>query len=245
MSPDDVILLRPRPYARLAGTFVLLPLLPQPKALKPLPSEIWTEILAFAFCDENADTTLWSWSFLTVCRSFAVSILLFVNLIVCSYPPSGHCLTFALFLRSHHEVTEPCQIPQEAARCSPEMGFYPPHPVLHPGTLGAEVGRLRIGVRRAGWSLAPGYIANAHIPFDAVPCFSLREPGVRSQPSRPILPVREGRRRQPSIYLWPQLRAAPESTARCRPFRAAFEAMLEPRGVGSGRARFRPNRYRF
>lgn len=73
MTPDDVILLRPRPYAKLAGTFVLLPLLPQPKPLTPLPSEIWTEILAFAFCNEKEDTTLWSWSFLTVCKSFSVS----------------------------------------------------------------------------------------------------------------------------------------------------------------------------
>ena len=83
MTQNDVILLRPRPYATLAGTFVLLPLLPQPKPLKPLPSELWTEILAFAFCDENESTTLWSWSFLTVCKSFSVSNRP-PSLIVCS-----------------------------------------------------------------------------------------------------------------------------------------------------------------
>ncbi|KDR85596.1 hypothetical protein GALMADRAFT_53571 [Galerina marginata CBS 339.88] len=69
-STGTAILLHPRPYAKFAGALLLLPLLPQPKPLKPLPSEIWTEILAFAFASPSACERAWPWSFLTICKSF-------------------------------------------------------------------------------------------------------------------------------------------------------------------------------
>ncbi|KIM47623.1 hypothetical protein M413DRAFT_22255 [Hebeloma cylindrosporum] len=71
-SAETTIFLRPRPYAKFAGTLILLPLLPRPKPLKPLPSEIWGQIMALAFAREVGDleTARWSWSVLTVCKSF-------------------------------------------------------------------------------------------------------------------------------------------------------------------------------
>ncbi|KAI0259920.1 hypothetical protein BC834DRAFT_973836 [Gloeopeniophorella convolvens] len=41
------IFLRPRPLARSPGSFILLPLLPQPRPLKPLPAEIWSKVLSY------------------------------------------------------------------------------------------------------------------------------------------------------------------------------------------------------
>ncbi|KIJ65066.1 hypothetical protein HYDPIDRAFT_89048 [Hydnomerulius pinastri MD-312] len=45
---SETILLCPRPLARYAGRFLLLPLLPHQPPLKPLPSEIWTNIFSLA-----------------------------------------------------------------------------------------------------------------------------------------------------------------------------------------------------
>ena len=75
-STETTIFLRPRPYAKLAGTLVLLPLLPRPKPLTPLPSEIWGQIMTLAFARDVGDTETapWSWSVLTVCKAFHVSI---------------------------------------------------------------------------------------------------------------------------------------------------------------------------
>lgn len=49
VSDVQSILLRPRPFATSSGRFILLPLLPQRPATKPLPTEIWTRILSFVF----------------------------------------------------------------------------------------------------------------------------------------------------------------------------------------------------
>lgn len=45
----STILLSPRPLARYPGHFLLLPLLPYRPSLKPLPSEIWSKILAYVY----------------------------------------------------------------------------------------------------------------------------------------------------------------------------------------------------
>ncbi|TFK41954.1 hypothetical protein BDQ12DRAFT_677437 [Crucibulum laeve] len=70
MSSSIDILLRPRPYANLSGNLLLLPLLPQKKPLKPLPSEIWTIIISHALVDKVTTTTQWPWSLLTICKAF-------------------------------------------------------------------------------------------------------------------------------------------------------------------------------
>ncbi|KAF8167479.1 hypothetical protein B0H34DRAFT_646177 [Crassisporium funariophilum] len=74
MSPAETtqVLLRPRPYAQYSGTLLLLPLLPHRKPLKPLPSEIWTEIISFALaCGVTGEMdSSWSWSVVMVCKSF-------------------------------------------------------------------------------------------------------------------------------------------------------------------------------
>ncbi|KAK0465482.1 uncharacterized protein EV420DRAFT_1514565 [Desarmillaria tabescens] len=44
MSATSTILLTPRPYANLAGSFILVPLLPSPKPKKVFPAEIWDEV---------------------------------------------------------------------------------------------------------------------------------------------------------------------------------------------------------
>ncbi|KAF9245894.1 hypothetical protein BU15DRAFT_85554 [Melanogaster broomeanus] len=45
---SETILLCPRPLARYAGRFLLLPLLPHQPSLKPLPVEIWSKIFSIA-----------------------------------------------------------------------------------------------------------------------------------------------------------------------------------------------------
>ncbi|THH11050.1 hypothetical protein EW145_g897 [Phellinidium pouzarii] len=42
---SDKVLLRARPYARYAGSFVLVPLLPKPTPLAPLPAEVWRKVI--------------------------------------------------------------------------------------------------------------------------------------------------------------------------------------------------------
>lgn len=56
----DRVLLRPRPYERCAGFFVLVPLLPKPAPLKPLPVEIWRKILTIAMYEDESTDKLWS-----------------------------------------------------------------------------------------------------------------------------------------------------------------------------------------
>lgn len=67
MSTSQTILLRPRPLAKFSGAFLLLPLLPHPKPLRPLPAELWSKIFAYALACEEAK---WSWSLLRVCKGF-------------------------------------------------------------------------------------------------------------------------------------------------------------------------------
>lgn len=66
------IFLCPRPYAQLSGQLLLLPLLPYPKPLKPLPSEIWTEIFAYVLQD---DDTAFASPLLRVCKAFKETAL--------------------------------------------------------------------------------------------------------------------------------------------------------------------------
>lgn len=56
----DRVLLRPRPYERCAGFFVLVPLLPKPAPLKPLPAEIWRKILTMSMYEDEGTNKLWS-----------------------------------------------------------------------------------------------------------------------------------------------------------------------------------------
>jgi len=76
------ILLQPRPYARLPGKLLLLPLMPI-QDTRTLPSEIWRHILAHAMVGENAGTTLWCWSVLRVNKQFRVGLF-------GHYPPQAH-----------------------------------------------------------------------------------------------------------------------------------------------------------
>ncbi|KAI9062955.1 hypothetical protein FKP32DRAFT_1573116 [Trametes sanguinea] len=49
VAAHEAVWLKPRPLARSPGTFLLLPLLPTQPALKPLPSEVWSNILEHTF----------------------------------------------------------------------------------------------------------------------------------------------------------------------------------------------------
>lgn len=50
------ILLQPRPLSRVAGCFTLLPLLPHRREMIPLPGEVWTKILKYAFDHYDSET---------------------------------------------------------------------------------------------------------------------------------------------------------------------------------------------
>ncbi|KAJ6611477.1 hypothetical protein B0H10DRAFT_1953012 [Mycena sp. CBHHK59/15] len=71
-STTQTILLRPRPYAQHAGSFFLVALLPPPKPVPVLPSEIWAEIFAFAAIHPGSEALR---SLLTVCKSFKDIVL--------------------------------------------------------------------------------------------------------------------------------------------------------------------------
>lgn len=70
MSTVDVILLQPRPYARVSGKLLLLPLLPLRKPVKPLPAELWHQIFALAVLDDEG--SILARSLLIVCHAFKV-----------------------------------------------------------------------------------------------------------------------------------------------------------------------------
>ncbi|KAI0652302.1 hypothetical protein C8Q79DRAFT_922792 [Trametes meyenii] len=54
LAPPPAVWLKPRPLARTPSTFLLLPLLPAKPALKPLPPEVWSDILGHAFSFHGA-----------------------------------------------------------------------------------------------------------------------------------------------------------------------------------------------
>ncbi|GLB35773.1 hypothetical protein LshimejAT787_0300610 [Lyophyllum shimeji] len=68
MSSSQSILLSPRPYARFSGKLLLLPLLPAPKPLKSLPSEIWSEIIAYVLLSEGPRAA--AGPLLRICKGF-------------------------------------------------------------------------------------------------------------------------------------------------------------------------------
>ncbi|KAF9535877.1 hypothetical protein CPB83DRAFT_780161 [Crepidotus variabilis] len=70
MSSTDTIFLQPRPYARLAGMLLVVPLLPGPKPLKPLPAELWAEIFTHALEDGSSAVTQRTSTVGDVCKSF-------------------------------------------------------------------------------------------------------------------------------------------------------------------------------
>ncbi|KAJ7157157.1 hypothetical protein C8R46DRAFT_909630 [Mycena filopes] len=63
----STILLRPRAYCKTGGSFFLVALLPPPKPIPALPSEIWSEILECVALQRKSQTL---WSLLTVCKLF-------------------------------------------------------------------------------------------------------------------------------------------------------------------------------
>ncbi|KAF8808005.1 hypothetical protein BYT27DRAFT_7223754 [Phlegmacium glaucopus] len=88
MSSAETIILRPRPFALYSGSLLLLPLLPHRKPLKPLPAEIWAEILTFALAYNRASrepAPVWAWSLVAVCKAFHDNVLplLYSNISIC------------------------------------------------------------------------------------------------------------------------------------------------------------------
>jgi hypothetical protein len=83
-TETPAILLQPRPLARTPGRFVLLPLLPQPRSVRPLPAEVWSKVLSYVI-DDGADGRMgvpekrarWrkKWELLFVCKPWVVSII--------------------------------------------------------------------------------------------------------------------------------------------------------------------------
>lgn len=88
----ETVLLYPRPLARSSGRLLLLPLLPHRPPLKPLPSEIWSNIFIQVLFGDNQDpqshtehyNVLRSCSSLMlVCKGFKASSLVFKRLYIC------------------------------------------------------------------------------------------------------------------------------------------------------------------
>ena len=87
-TETSAIFLRPRPLARFSGSFILLPLLPHPRPLKPLPPEVWSKILSYVI-DDGEDSRMSvperrvffrdKWRLLFVCKFWVVSIACFFN----------------------------------------------------------------------------------------------------------------------------------------------------------------------
>lgn len=76
-AEQDAIFLRPRPLVLSSGSFLLLPLLSHRVPLKPLPTEIWIQILAYVFADyDSEEPALLSenrkLSLLLVCKKLSV-----------------------------------------------------------------------------------------------------------------------------------------------------------------------------
>ncbi|KAF8665296.1 hypothetical protein AX16_000317 [Volvariella volvacea WC 439] len=69
-ATETSILLRPRPYAKLSGSLLLLPLLPQPRPLKPLPAEVWAEIFQWVLRFDAKTKEGTAWSLLATCKAF-------------------------------------------------------------------------------------------------------------------------------------------------------------------------------
>lgn len=69
-APDanGTVFLVPRPLARQASSFVLLPLLPTPSAARPLPAELWARVFVHLLADGGSQ---WR-SLVTVSRGFKV-----------------------------------------------------------------------------------------------------------------------------------------------------------------------------
>jgi len=85
-TENPAVFLRPRPLARTPGSFILLPLLPQPRPAKPLPAEVWSKVLSYVINNqedgrvgvpERRALLRDRWQLLFVCRSWAVSSLSF------------------------------------------------------------------------------------------------------------------------------------------------------------------------
>jgi len=85
-TESSTIFLSPRPLARSPGSFILLPLLPRPRPVKPLPAEVWSKVLSYVVHDgednpmgvpERHALLREKWKLLFVCKSWAVSTVSF------------------------------------------------------------------------------------------------------------------------------------------------------------------------
>jgi hypothetical protein len=59
--------------AQYSGALLLLPLLPQRRPLKPLPSEVWTKIFRYTLHPNSSRPTSRT-SLLTICKVFTVRV---------------------------------------------------------------------------------------------------------------------------------------------------------------------------
>lgn len=83
-TETPAIFLQPRPLARTPGRFVLLPLLPRPRPVKPLPEEVWSQVLSYVI-DDGADCRMdvpekrarfrKKWDLLFVCKPWVNVVL--------------------------------------------------------------------------------------------------------------------------------------------------------------------------
>jgi len=146
----EVILLQPRLYAQRPGKLLLLPLMPFKRPSKPLPSEIWGDILAFAVVGGGREATKWAFSYLTICKSLKVSLSLFTvsDCSIHHFVLQGCCSPCPLFGCHFHLYWTTRKILPVPLHGRPKMGFYPSNSVFSPWTMGSRIRPLGPHIRR-------------------------------------------------------------------------------------------------
>ncbi len=81
-TESPAVFLKPRPLSRHPGSFLLLPLLPRPRPVKPLPAEVWSKVLSYVIDDEDGRIGVSEkrvrfrerWRLLFICKPWVVSV---------------------------------------------------------------------------------------------------------------------------------------------------------------------------
>jgi hypothetical protein len=173
----STILLRPRPYAQSAGSFFLVALLPPPKPVPSLPSEIWTAIFEFVAIQRG----LQLWSLLRVCSLFKVRahpIILPVSM-----NTQGNRTAPAVCAR--RDLKYPCfrEVRSTAAFCGPAVGFHSSNPILDARQVGSDPGPVLRRIRWTSASARSRFAACEIISPGPFPRAILFEPFIHPQPA--------------------------------------------------------------
>lgn len=174
MTSTQSVLLRPRPYAKRAGSFALVALLPPPKPAPALPSEIWTGIFEFLVAGSEALRSL-----LLVCKLFKVCSQRSIHMTRPSdetYRRAGARVTACVRTRSNFQDLLLGEIHCPAAVSRGLLGLDSPRTLVRARPMGANSGSLW---RRMRWTIGSAHLglsARQDIPPRSVPPKAFHEP---------------------------------------------------------------------